>query len=151
MIQIERTYEIDATPEAVWAELSRYMHLDDIAPLVVKVDALTDFSEGLGARRRAYFENGTSLVEEVVDWQPNREMSIDCSDLDPLPMKALATTIRIEPLGKGRSKTIWRTGFQVKYGPFGWLLGQLMMKRALGKVIEGNLEGLDKKVGERSN
>ncbi|SMR70762.1 Polyketide cyclase / dehydrase and lipid transport [Aliiroseovarius halocynthiae] len=146
MIQIERTRKIGATPEAVWAELSRFMHLDDIAPLVVKVDALTDFREGLGARRRAHFDNGTSLVEEVVDWQPNREMTIHCSDLEPLPLKALETIIRVEPLPNGRSKTVWNTQFQVKFGPFGWLMGQLLMRRPFNTVVGGNLKGLEKRV-----
>ncbi len=30
----------------------------------------------------------------------------------------------------------------MKYGPFGWLMGQTMMRIFVGKIIYGNLNGL---------
>lgn len=47
MIHYERALEIDATPEAVWAVLGRYMHVDEFAPLVKSVDALTSGEDGV--------------------------------------------------------------------------------------------------------
>ncbi len=39
--------------------------------------------------------------------------------------------------------------YRVKFGPFGWLLGQTMMKLMMGKILDGNLKGLANRV--RSN
>jgi hypothetical protein len=44
---------------------------------------------------------------------------------------------------------IWDMDYRVKFGPFGWLLGQTMMKMMMGKILDGNLKGLADKV--RSN
>ena len=70
MITLERTRNLNASPDTVWAELSRFMHMDDIAPTVT-----------------------------------------------------------------------WSEGFRVEYGPLGWVLYQVMMKRMIGKVRDGNLQG----------
>ena len=86
MIHHERTLDIDATPEAVWAVIGRYMHIDEFAPLVTSVEALTDGDDGLGSKRRCTFENGSSLVEEVIGWDPGRGYRIRASDLDPMPL-----------------------------------------------------------------
>ena len=46
MIHSERTLEIDDTPDAVWAVLGRFMHIDEFAPLIKSVDALTTAKTG---------------------------------------------------------------------------------------------------------
>lgn len=51
-----------------------------------------------------------------------------------------------------RTQIAWLHGekhYSLKYGPFGWLPGQTMMKMMLSKVLAGNLHGLADKV--RSN
>jgi len=42
MIHFERTLGIDAKPDAVWTVLGNFMHIDEFAPEIVSVDALTD-------------------------------------------------------------------------------------------------------------
>ena len=39
--------------------------------------------------------------------------------------------------------------YRVKFGPFGWVVGQTMMKMMMGKIFDGVLKGLADKV--RSN
>jgi len=46
---------------------------------------------------------------------------------------------------------IWDLDYRVKFGPFGWLLGQTMMKMMMGKIIDGNLKGLADKVQANQN
>lgn len=149
MIHIQRTCTIDAPPEAVWAVLGRYMHVDEFSPLITSVDALTDGEDGLGSKRRNHFENGTSLVEEVTVWEPNKCLTVRLSDMAGTPLRDAYAPTTIEPLGGNRSKVTWGLDIQVKYGPLGWLMGQTMMRMMMGKIIAGNLKGLDDKV--RSN
>ena len=146
MIHHQRALTIDATPEEVWSVLGRFMHIDEFAPQVTSVDALTDGADGKGSKRRCHFENGTSLVEEVTSWYVNRGYSVRLSDMAAMPLREAIAGISIEPLARGRSKVRWGMEYRVKYGPLGWLMGQTMMKAMMGKVIDDNLQGLADKV-----
>ena len=149
MIRFHRTLTIDATPEAVWTVLGRFMHIDDFAPQVKSVDALTDGADGVGSKRRCHFDNGTSLVEEVTEWEANRGYRVRLSDMAAMPLHEAQAEIEVEPLDGGRSKVTWSFDYRVKYGPLGWLLGQTMMKMMMGKIIDGNLQGLAEKVAAK--
>ena len=146
MIQIQKTQTINAKPEAVWQLLGDYMHADEFCPLVESVDALTKGKDGVGSKRRNIFANGTSIVEEVTAWEDGRSMRVLMLELGSIPMKEAFAEISIEPVNGGRTKVNWGVNFRAKYGPLGWLMGQTMMRMALGKVIVGNLEGLAEKV-----
>ena len=147
MITLERTRNLNASPDTVWAELSRFMHMDDIAPMVTSVEALTSEESGPGAKRRCHFENGGSMVEEVTEWEPGRGYRVRSSELEPMPLHEMCAGSAVTPKGADGSTVTWSVGFRVKYGPLGWLLGQTMMKRMMGKVLDGNLQGLAAKVG----
>lgn len=146
MIHCERTLEIDAAPERVWAVLGRFMHIDEFAPRVVSVDALTDHQDGIGSRRRCHFENGTSVVEEVTEWVADRSYRVRLSEMAAMPLHEASAEVSVESISGGRSRVTWAMDYRVKYGPFGWLLGQTMMKVMMGGVLDGNLKGLADKV-----
>lgn len=148
MMHFQRTHTIDATPDAVWAILGRYMHIDEFAPLILSVDALTEGEDGLGSKRRNNFENGTSVVEEVTAWKPGQGFTVKLSDMAAMPLHEASSEAFITPEG-GSSKVTWTFDYRVKYGPLGWFIGQTMMKMMMGKIIDGNLKGLADRV--RSN
>lgn len=144
MIHHERKLTIDAAPEAVWAVLSQYMHIDEFAPQIMSVDALTDGEVGLGSKRRNHFANGTSVVEEVTTWKPGSGYAVKLSDMAAMPLHEASSEIHITPTA-GKSKVTWTFDYRVKYGPLGWLMGQTMMKMMMGKIIDANLQGLSEK------
>lgn len=145
MIHHERSLTIDATPDAVWAVLSRYTHINEFAPQITSVDALTEGEAGVGSKRRNHFANGTSLVEEVTAWKPGSGYTVKLSNMAAMPLHEASSEIRITPTG-GKSKVTWTFDYRVKYGPIGWLMGQTMMKMMMGKIIDANLHGLAEKV-----
>lgn len=145
MIHHERYLTIDASPDAVWGVLSRFMHIDEFAPQITSVDALTDGEVGVGAKRRNNFTNGTSVVEEVTAWKPGSGYAVRLSDMAALPLHEASSEIRITSTG-GKSLVTWTFDYRVKYGPIGWLMGQTMMKMMMGKIIDANLQGLSKMV-----
>jgi len=147
MITHQRTLVINATPNAVWAVLSRFMHIDEFAPLVSKVDALTTGEDNVGSKRRCHFTNGTSLVEEVISWNHNKSYTVRLSEMDAMPLEESTAKIAIFPKGAGQTQVVWSSSFRVKYGIFGWLLGQTMMKMMMGKILDGNLKGLADNIG----
>ncbi len=135
---------------SLWAVLGRFMHIDEFAPQISSVDALTTGKDGLGSKRRNHFANGTSLVEEVTEWKPGEEFTVELSDMAAMPLHEARSEARILPTG-GRSKVTWTFDYRVKYGPLGWLMGQTLMKMMMGKIIDGNLKGLEEKVLSRQN
>jgi carbon monoxide dehydrogenase subunit G len=146
MIHYERTLEIDAMPDAVWAVLGNFMHIDEFAPEIVSVDALTDGKDGIGSKRRNNFKNGTSLVEEVTEWEPKRRYRVQLSEMSSMPLHESYSAMSVEPTDNGRSMVTWDMDYRVKFGPLGWLLGQTVMKMMMGKILDGNLKGLADKV-----
>jgi carbon monoxide dehydrogenase subunit G len=145
MISYQRTLIIDASPDAVWQVLSRFMHIDEIAPMVTSVEELTTGPDQVGSKRRCHFQDGNSMAEEVVEWNEGRGYRVRLSETDPMPLKEGYASIRITPEVNGRSRVDWGMDYRVKYGPLGWLLGQTMMKMMMGKVLDGNLKALAEK------
>jgi carbon monoxide dehydrogenase subunit G len=146
MKHIERTLDIDATPDAVWAVLERFMHIEEFAPLIKSVDALTEGEGGVGSKRRCHFNDGTFADEEVTKWEPGRGYRVRLTELKSMLAHEVHAEITVEPLDDGRTRVFWAMEFVMKYGPFGWLLGQTMVKMMLGKVFLVTLKGLDAKV-----
>jgi len=147
MIHFHRIRTINATPDAVWAVLGRFMHIDEFAPLINTVDALTDGDDGVGSKRCNHFADGTSVVEEVTGWEANHKYRVRLSEMATMPLHEAHAEISVEPIDGERSTVIWTFEYRVKYGPFGWLLGQTMMKMMMGKILDANLKGLADKVG----
>lgn len=148
MLHLKRFAEINASPDAVWAVLSRFMHIDEFAPLIKSVDALTTGENKIGSKRRCKFDDGTSVVEEVIAWEEGRMQRVRLSGMDAMPLHEASAEISIAPLAAGRTKVTWGFNYRVKFGPFGWLLGQTIMKLMMGKIIDGNLKGLTERVTE---
>ncbi|WP_284377212.1 SRPBCC family protein [Amylibacter marinus] len=142
MIHHSKELEINASVETVWATLARFMHIDEFAPYVTSVDALSVNHDGLGAKRRCHFDNGTSLVEQVIAWSSNHSYRVHLSEMDAMPLIASEAEIKIQALDAGRTLVTWSMDYSVKYGALGWLLGQTLMKMMMGKVLVANLKGL---------
>ena len=147
MIHHERILEINATPDKVWVVISQYMKIDEFAPFIVSVDALTTGDNGVGSIRRNHFDNGSSMVEEVIEWNVDRGYRVRSSEFEPMPLHEALAEISLAPVKIGWTKVTWSMDYHVKYGPFGWVLGQTMMRMMMGKIIDANLKALAEKVG----
>lgn len=138
--------EINATPQDIWAVISRYMHIDEFAPFVKSTDALTSGDNGVGSKRRNNFENGTTMVEEVIVWTPDSLLRVEASEFGTLPFRAVEAEISLVPLHNGRTKVTWSLDYLAKRGVLGWLMGQTIMKFSMGKFLNANLKGLADRV-----
>jgi len=122
------------------------MHIDEFAPLVTAVDALTSGQDGVGSKRRCHFEDGTSVVEEVTTWESEKGYGVRLSEMAAMPLHEAHAELSIEPVSATIARVTWGMDYRVKYGLLGWLLGQTMMMMMMGKVLGGNLKGLAQKV-----
>lgn len=149
MIHHQRSLDIPATSDAIWAVISRYMHIDEFAPLVTSVDALTTGDNGIGSKRRCHFDNGTSVVEQVTAWKPNHSYRVRLMEMEAMPLHHAEAELSLTPMLNGHTRVTWSMDYRVKFGPLGWLLGQTMMKLMMGKILDGNLKGLAERVGDK--
>lgn len=145
MIHVEKTLEVNTTSQQVWSVLGRFMHIDEFHPRIAKVDALSEAQVGVGARRKCTFKDGTSAVEEVVGWRDGESYSFELSGFT-LPLTKAVATLGVTPLGADRARLRMSMDYRVKYGVFGWLLGQTMMRLMMGKVFMVVLNGLRDRV-----
>ncbi|WP_299423873.1 SRPBCC family protein [uncultured Shimia sp.] len=143
MLHVQSTRTISAAPATVWAALADYMAIDVIAPEVVKVDVLSENTTGLGAKRRCHFPNGTSLVEEAITWNEGLGYRAAMLEMGKIPFKTAQAEIRLTPTSAGKTNVHWSIDYQPKFGPLGWLMGAILMKPQLRKVLNGNLRGLN--------
>lgn len=146
MISHTTTRTINADAQAVWAVLGAFMEIDRFAPEITAVEALSSSAKGQGAKRRCTFKNGGYVVEEVVDWSEGRGYRVRLTDTGPMPLVKAFADIRLDAKGPNETEVSWSMDYRMKYGPLGWLMGQTMMKSMMGKVLDANLEGLDKQV-----
>ena len=146
MIHFQRSLIIDVTPEAVWHELRRFMNIDEFAPQVTSVDALTEGENKVGSKRRCHFQDGNSMAEEVVQWRENEGYRVKLFETDSMPINEAFAEIALAPAGPGKTNVVWSMDCRLKYGPIGWLMGQILMKGMMGKVLDANLHGLAAKV-----
>lgn len=149
MIHFQRTLDIPATSDAIWAVIGRFMHINEFAPQIASVDALTTGDNGIGSKRRCHFENGTSLVEEVIAWKVNHSYRVRLSEMDAMPLKQAEAELSLTPMLNGHTRVTWSFDYRVKFGPLGWLLGQTMMKLMMGKILDANLKGLAVRVSAK--
>jgi len=145
LITTERSIDVDASADRVWAVLGRFMHIDEFHPWVSKVEVLSKETAGVGACRRCHFKDGSSLVEKVVEWQEGRFYRVELSE-SALPFNEAVTRFGVEPLGPARSRVTLRMRYQVKYGPIGWLMGKTVMERRMGDLFLAVLRGLQERV-----
>ena len=78
----------------------------------------------------------------MTEWEANRGYRVRLSEMAAMPLHEAHAGVAVEPIDNGRSRVKWAMDYRVKFGPFGWLLGQTMMKMMMGKVLDGNLKGL---------
>lgn len=114
-------------------------------PIVRSSDSVNGIERGLGAARRCELYDGQSVQERVTEHDPGaRRYVVEVFDHGPFPTRHMVVTIEVEPTGAEACRVSYTQEFQVKYGPMGWLMGELAMKRAMGKMLGSLLEGVER-------
>lgn len=142
------TREIRADKEVVWEGIDDFGGIDKYSPPLEQSEIIGDQETGEGAIRECYFEDGTRVEEEIVEYEPGSSYTIEIVDLGGLPMKESYTTMSVEAVDDARTEVTWTSRFTPKYGPLGWLMAKLLMKSKIREQFADSLEGLDEYVTE---
>lgn len=88
---------------------------------------------GVGARRSCDLLPKGRVVERVTHWEDGRAVGLELEEHD-WPIHFMRWVTRIEPHDRG-TRITQSLEYQVKFGPFGWLLDRAVMKPKLTATL----------------
>jgi uncharacterized protein YndB with AHSA1/START domain len=137
---IQHSQIVPAPLAQTWSAISEMRAVQDWHPNVARAEVLTEQGSGVGASRRVEFQDGNSVVETVVE---ESELEFTTMKMSDMPMlKDALVTIRTQQSAAGTTEVTFSIDYGMQYGPVGWLLNALMMKRLFRKVFGVALAGL---------
>jgi ligand-binding SRPBCC domain-containing protein len=137
-------HEVHATcpPERVWALLSDLEAVQHYNAGVRSAAIDGAQRHGVGARRSCELLPKGRVVECVTHWEEGRAVGLEVTESD-WPIHFMRWITRVEPNG-GATRITQSLEYQVKFGPIGWLLDRLVMKRKLTATLDGVFASLVK-------
>ena len=141
MIHVEKKLVVNVSKEKVWEVLKDFGSVEKFAATIEKSPVISDQKIGLGARRKCYFNDGSNLVEEIVDYQDGRGFTMQLSEFS-LPLKSMSAQMMVEEIDAHRSLVVMSSDFVVKGGGIGQIMGNLLMKPMMSGVFKNLIVGL---------
>jgi len=134
---------IDAPIEDVWNALDDFGNVYKFNSHVADSRRINDTARGTGAKRQCDLYSGGSIREEVVESVPGRRQVVDVFDTGPFPLERNIATFDLEAVDDDRTRVSLEMSFVPKYGPIGWVMAHVVMKRRFRMLVGDLLDGLD--------
>ncbi len=150
----EKAIKVNIPAAKIWQVLGDFSSVEKFATTIKTSPIVGDISSGVGAKRLCTFNDGSSLVEEIIDFQEGQGFKMVLSEFS-LPLKSMHAEMRVKEIDANTSEIYMAADFVVKAGPLGWLLGHLIMRPVMKGVFKKLLSGLayhsvtGKPVGEK--
>lgn len=138
---VERSLEVNVPAARVWTVLNDFSSIEHFSPTVKHSPVKGSKQSGLGAQRVCEFHDGTSAVEEIIDYREGESLKVELTD-HPMPFKKFYAVMKVKPVTDTTSIVTMAMEFDVKFGPLGWLLANIAMKPMMKKVLKKILTGL---------
>ncbi len=134
MTTIHHEIEAACPPERIWTLLADLEAVQDYNPTVRTAAVKGTRRTGVGAERVCDLLPKGRVVERVTHWEEGRAVGLEVAASD-WPIRFMRWVTRIEPKGDG-SLITQDLEYQLKFGPVGWLLDRLVMKRKLTATLD---------------
>lgn len=150
----EKTIKVNVPAAKIWQVLGDFSSVEKFATTIKTSPIVNDKSSGLGAKRKCTFNDGSSLVEEIIDFQEGEGYKMVLSEFS-LPLKSMHAEMRVKEIDENSSELFMSSDFVVKAGSLGWLMGYLLMRPMMKGVFKKLLSGLayhcvtGKRIGEK--
>ena len=134
MTTIHHEVQANCSPERVWALLSDLEAVQRYNPTVRAAMVQGARRTGIGAERACELVPKGRVVERVIHWEDGRAVGLEVAESD-WPIHFMRWVTRIEPVGSS-TRITQSLEYKVKFGPVGWLLDNLVMKRKLTSALD---------------
>ena len=136
----EKKIRVNVSAKEIWQILEDFSSVEKFAATIKTSPIINGVNSGLGSKRLCTFNDGSSLVEEITDYQEGKGYKMILSEYS-LPLKSMNSEIMVKEIDANTSELYMSSSFVVKGGPLGWLMGSLIMrpimKGAFNKVMTG--------------
>lgn len=139
-VLIERRAEIQASPEAVWKELSVNETWVEWFPGFKACHFTSDAPHGLGSMRLVHQDN-FHVHERITGWVPNERWAMTVVEINAPVIASMAEDVTLRPFGGG-THVVWQIG--VELTRLGRLLKRPLVKKS-SKGLETALADLAKR------
>jgi hypothetical protein len=140
--QVKQTIRARLPASKVWLVLSDFSSIEKTSISVEKSPLLAGAASGMGTKRKCYFHDGSTVVEEIIDYEEGRRFKIRLSEYS-MPLKSLVAEMEVVEVDEETCQISMSMDFVVKGGPVGWLVGLLIIRQVLKrKVLKPELLGL---------
>jgi len=137
----ENTIKVNVPAEKIWQILEDFSSVEKFATTIKSSPIIDEISSGLGAKRLCTFNDGSSLVEEIIEYQEGQGFKMVLSEYS-LPLKSMFAEMKVTAIDEKSSEIYMAADFVVKAGPLGWLMGQLIMRPVMKGVFKKLMTGL---------
>jgi ligand-binding SRPBCC domain-containing protein len=135
MTTIHHQIRANCPPARVWAVLSDLEAVQRYNPTVRAAAVQGSQRSGVGATRACDLEPKGRVVERVTHWEDGRAVGLEVAESD-WPIHFMRWVTRVEPDAGGGTRIVQQLDYRVKFGPAGWLLDRLVMKRKLTATLD---------------
>src|SRR5215470_12873507 len=134
MTAIHHEVHAACPPERVWALLADLEAVQRYNPGVRRAAVEGSQRTGVGARRACDLMPRGRVVERVTHWEDGRAIGLEVAESD-WPIHFMRWVTRIEGVG-GATRITQDLEYSVKFGPLGWLLDSLVMRKKLSSNLD---------------
>lgn len=138
---VENTSRFNVPANKVWQALEDFEAVAKFSPEIETSPLTNGQNSGIGAKRSCNFFDGTKIVEEIIELKEGESLTVVLTD-HTMPLKSAIATMRVVPVTDTSCDITIAMDFVVKGGPFGWLLGFIMMKPFMKGVFKKTSQGL---------
>ncbi len=140
-LHCEKRLKVNVPAEKVWQVLEDYSRIENFAMTIKSSASVNDISSGIGAKRSCTFNDGSSLVEEIIEYHEGQGYKMDISN-HSMPLKSMQAEMKVTSIDKNSSEIYMSANFVVKGGPLGWVMGQLIMRPVMKAIFKKVMTGL---------
>ncbi len=148
MTTIHHQISANCPPARVWALLGDLEAVPLYNPTVRAAKVQGEQHSGIGAMRACELNPKGRVVERVTHWEDGRAVGLEVVESD-WPIHFMRWVTRLEPEGSG-TRITQQLDYAVKFGPLGWLLDRVVMKRKLTTTIDDVFANLVKHAEKKS-
>lgn len=139
--KVTQSLNVNVSADKIWQVLGKYNSLENYASTVESSSIVGNIESGLGAKRKNTFYDGSSLIEEVTEYQQGQGYKMKLSDFS-FPLKYMNSEVAVKAIDSNSCTLFMSTEFVVKAGPFGWLMGLVIMRPMMKNIFKKQMNCL---------
>jgi len=143
MHHVSVNHKINAPAQKVWDVLDKFSEVYLYHPFVKHSESLNHMSGGLGAERTCHFEDGNKIKERIIAYEKGKSYHVEIYDPGKFPLRKAVALLEVTPESQNKATVIFNMTFQPKFGPAGWLMAKMVMKKQFASILKKVLYGLD--------